>query len=114
MPKLKEPKAENVISLATFRETRTAPPSSSQGSTQQALPPWTHMEAAPWCLQWFDKEPAVAEILNEWEVNFLEDIATQSRPASDRQNRALNRILYIIRGMLRDLERERGGPNPAA
>jgi len=109
--KAKKAKAANVIDLANFRETRMASSSASQESPPQPLR-WTHREAVPWCLSWLDKEPAVANILNEWEVNFLEDLAEQEWPATQRQNRCLNRIIYIVVGTLRDLEPN--GPNPAA
>lgn len=112
MPTKKARAKSNVVDLATFRETRAESPSTSQDSPQQARR-WTHREAVPWCLHWFDNEPAVAEILNEWEVNFLEDMETQDWPATLRQTRCLNRIIYIISGMLRDLDRK-GGPNSAA
>ncbi len=102
----KKAKAVNVIDLATFRETRTA--SASQESPPQP-PRWTHIEAVPWCLSWFDKEPAVANMLNQWEVDFLESMAEQERPATDRQNRCLNRIIFIIVGTLRDIE-PKGSP----
>jgi hypothetical protein len=115
MPKAKKAKpANNVVSLATFRETKAASPSSSQGSPQQQARRWTHKEAAPWCLHWFNNEPAVADILNDWEVNFLENMAQQDWTATPRQNRCMNRIIYIISGLLRDIDRQKGEPNPAA
>ena len=102
----------NVVDLAAFRQTRTASMSASQGAPPGPIPGWTHVEAAPWCLWQFDKEPVVAAILNDWEVNFLEDMAAQEWPATERQIRALNRIIYIVTGVLQDLERNSPNPPP--
>jgi hypothetical protein len=102
-------KAANVVDLATFRKTRTA--SASQESLPQP-PRWTHIEAVPWCLTWFDKEPVVANMLNEWEVNFLEDMAEQTWPATERQNRCLNRIIFIIVGTLREQQQQQQQQRP--
>jgi hypothetical protein len=100
----------DVINLASFRETRMASSASQEVSPQP--PRWTHREAVPWCLSWLDKEPAVANMLNEWEINFLEDMAEQEWPATERQNRCLTRIIFVINGVLQELEQNT--PNPAA
>jgi hypothetical protein len=107
----------NVIDLATFRETRTAPSLQSTTSQEapQETPRWTHVDGALWCLTQSDDLPEVADLLNDWEMNFLEDIAQQERPATPRQVRCINRIILMINGMLAEMRRKQAdAPNPAA
>jgi hypothetical protein len=111
--KAKKPKPSNVVDLATFREARTTSPSTSQESPPP--PRWTHVDGAMWCLTQYDSLPEVADLLNEWEVNFLEDMAQQKRPATHRQVRCINRIILMINGMLWEQECRDGSNNtPAA
>jgi hypothetical protein len=113
MSKAKAKKAAaNVVDLQAFRETRSS--SASQEASPQP-PRWSHMDGALWALTQNDDLQEVADLLNEWEMNFLEDMAQQEWPATPRQIRALNRIILMINGMLVEMKkREINGPNPAA
>jgi hypothetical protein len=103
---------EKVIDLAAFRQTRASSSSSQECPQEKRL---TAPEGATWCLTQSDNLPEVADLLNEWEFRFLEDMAQQERPATHRQVRCVNRIILMINGMLAEMRRkEAADPPPAA
>jgi hypothetical protein len=110
--------AANVVDLAAFRQTRSRPESqlaSQDSSQEQPAPRWTYVDGALWCLTQNDSLPAIHDLLNDWEIGFLEDVAQLERSATPRQVRCLNRIILMINGMLAEMRMaEINGPSPAA
>ena len=111
-----KPKATNVVSFATFRETRkavTAPQSTSQSHQtpeEMEQQTWSHARLAAWCLYWRGTENSIFELLTPWEERFMADMAIWIGAPTERQLACLNRIKDKIQRQLKALDE----PNDAA